>query len=63
MMEAVGLTGDPVYPKILNLKQPVPLGYAGEKIAKGFNKLVGIGGHPIAQLQKKLMENTKNECR
>ena len=39
MMEVAGLTGDPVYPKILNLKQPVPLGYAGEKIAKGFNKL------------------------
>ncbi len=39
MMGVAGLTGDPVYPKILNLKQPVPLGYAGEKIAKGFNKL------------------------
>lgn len=39
MMGVAGLTGDPSYPKISNLKKPVPLGASGEKIAKSFNKL------------------------
>ncbi len=34
-----GLTNDPAYPKIKNLKKPVDLGILGKKIAKGFKKL------------------------
>ena len=39
MMVVAGLKGDPAYPPIDNLMPPVPLGEAGEKIAKTFNKL------------------------
>jgi choline dehydrogenase-like flavoprotein len=39
MMGVSGLSGDPAYPDIVKLAPPVPLGLAGEKIAKGFNKL------------------------
>ena len=39
MMGVAGLSGDPAYPRISNLKNPVPLGFAGEKVAKGFKKL------------------------
>jgi len=34
-----GLAGDPAYPPIEGMLPPIPLGRAGEKIAKGFNKL------------------------
>ena len=39
MMGVSGISGDPCYPPINNLLPPIPLGRAGEKIAKGFKKL------------------------
>lgn len=39
MMGVSGLEGDPAYPEINNLLPPIPLGDAGEIMAKGFNKL------------------------
>jgi len=39
IMGIAGVSGDPAYPDISKLNPPVPLGLAGEKIAKGFNKL------------------------
>jgi choline dehydrogenase-like flavoprotein len=38
-MGVSGLSGDTAYPKIKNLKDPVPLGLSGELIAKTLNKL------------------------
>ena len=38
-MGVAGHEGDPAYPYIPNLLPPIPLGYMGERIAKGFNKL------------------------
>jgi choline dehydrogenase-like flavoprotein len=39
MMGVSGLAGDPAYPPIEGLLPPIPLGLAGETVAKGFNKL------------------------
>ena len=39
MMGTSGLAGDPAYPPKESVMPPVPLGHAGEAIAKGFNKL------------------------
>ena len=39
IMRVAGISGDPAYPNIKKLESPVPLGVAGEKVAKGFNKL------------------------
>lgn len=36
-MAVSGLVGDPMYPDIENLLPPVPLGVAGERLAKSFN--------------------------
>ena len=39
MMGVAGIDGDPAYPPIDGLLPPIPLGKAGETMAKGFNKL------------------------
>lgn len=39
MMGVSGLSGDPAYPEITGLLPPVPLGFVGEHLAKGFNSL------------------------
>jgi choline dehydrogenase-like flavoprotein len=39
MMGVSGIAGDPAYPPIEGLLPPIPLGRAGETIAKGFNKM------------------------
>lgn len=39
MMGVAGLVGDTAYPDYHALLPPIPLGPAGEKLAKGFNKL------------------------
>ena len=39
MMGVSGLAGDPAYPPKESVMPPVPLGKAGQAIAKGFNKL------------------------
>jgi choline dehydrogenase-like flavoprotein len=38
-MNVSGLAGDPAYPDIENLLPPVPIGTAGERIARAFNSL------------------------
>lgn len=38
MMSVSGLVGDPFYPEITSLLPPVPIGIAGELLAKGFNQ-------------------------
>ena len=39
MMGVSGLKGDPAYPNIDNLLPPIDIGYAGQILAKAFNKL------------------------
>ena len=39
MMGVSGLSGDPAYPEISRLLPSVPMGHAGEQLAKGFNAL------------------------
>lgn len=39
MMTVAGLVGDPMYPDIKTLLPPVPLGQAGNMVAKAFNEL------------------------
>jgi choline dehydrogenase-like flavoprotein len=39
MMGVSGLEGDPAYPPKPSLMPPLPLGQAGERVAKGFNQL------------------------
>ena len=38
-MNVSGLVGDPAYPDIKELLPPIPLGIAGERVAKAFNRL------------------------
>ncbi len=39
MVGVSGLEGDPAYPKINNLLEPLDIGYTGNLLAKAFNKL------------------------
>ena len=39
IMGVSGLSGDPAYPKIENLNEPIEIGYSGKILAKSFNKL------------------------